>query len=110
MEGIGHHWKAILNLGYYRDWADVMEEDSIPEVLTNYEGDLAVLCRQHRVIYVAAFGTVTTAFLREESGLDLHVAFGTYLPLSKIPDGFSSLKLELESLFNQPVDLITKAF
>ena len=81
----------------------------IPEILTQHEGDLAALCRRHHVSFFAVFGSATTARFREDSDLDFLVTFETNLSASQIANAFFDLKLELEALFNRPVDLITKA-
>ncbi|HCW90445.1 MAG TPA: hypothetical protein DHU56_10410 [Marinobacter sp.] len=64
---------------------------------------------RHHVSYLAVFGSATTARFRQDSDLDFLVSFEADLSASQIADAFFDLKLELEALFNRPVDLITKA-
>jgi predicted nucleotidyltransferase len=86
-----------------------MPDTFIPDILKEHLGELKELCRRHHVSHLAVFGSATTDRFREESDLDFLVSFEPDLSARQTAAVFFELKLNLEALFNRPVDLITQA-
>ena len=82
---------------------------SLPEIFQEHKSALTELCKRHHVSFLAVFGSAATGRFREDSDLDFLVAFESDLSAREIAAAFFDLKLDLEDLFNRPVDLVTEA-
>ena len=67
--------------------------------------EINTLCTLNKVESLYAFGSVTKDQLRADSDIDLVVAIDDQNPLS-YSDKYFNLKVQLERLFNRPIDLL----
>ena len=72
-----------------------------------YRDDITILCQQHGVVRLYAFGSITSdAFDERKSDVDLLVELPNELSPEKQGDTYFKFLFELETLLNRPVDLI----
>lgn len=67
---------------------------------------LKVICKEHHVKELYAFGSVCTTNFNDNSDIDLLVSFYS-LDFGDYADNYFSFIEKLEALFNRKVDLIT---
>ena len=81
----------------------------IHEIITGNIRAIEQLCRQHSVRELCAFGSVITDhFDPQHSDVDIMADF--YSPEAPgIADRFMALAIGLETIFQRPVDLVTKS-
>ena len=70
-----------------------------------YQNKLSILCRQHHVKKLYAFGSVLTKRFDNNSDVDLIVSFND-IPVEDYADNYFELKFSLQDIFNRPVDLL----
>ena len=73
--------------------------------LSQYNAQIADLCRRYSVERLFAFGSVLTDRFNDESDVDLIVDIADESPL-EYADNYFNLKLGLSDLFGRPVDLL----
>jgi len=73
--------------------------------LDRYRNNLSILCRQHNVKTLHAFGSVLTERFDNDSDVDMIVDFKR-MPLKVYSDNYYNLKFSLEDMFNRSVDLL----
>lgn len=73
--------------------------------LSQYNAQIADLCRRYSVERLFAFGSVLTDRLNDESDVDLIVDIADGSPL-EYADNYFNLKFGLSNLFGRPVDLL----
>jgi|AntRauTorcE11897_2_1112592.scaffolds.fasta_scaffold61552_2 predicted nucleotidyltransferase len=86
-----------------------MADTSIPDILMQQKSDIDALCKKYHVSYLAVFGSATTERFQDDSDLDFLVSFENGLTARQLATAFFGLKLDLEGLFDRPVDLVTRA-
>jgi hypothetical protein len=75
--------------------------------LQPYTDKIKVLCQQHKVVRLYAFGSVTSdEFDARRSDVDLLVKLSDELPPDRKGETYFTLLFELEKLFHRPVDLV----
>ena len=80
----------------------------IPDIAEK-NGELAEICRRHRVARLDLFGSAATHRYRsEDSDLDFLVEFQP-IPFGYYVDAYFGLLEALEELFGRPVDLVTSS-
>jgi predicted nucleotidyltransferase len=70
-----------------------------------YQNQLSILCKQHHVKKLYAFGSVLTKRFDNNSDVDLIVSFND-IPVEDYADNYFELKFSLQDIFNRPVDLL----
>lgn len=73
--------------------------------LSQYNAQIADLCRRYSVERLLAFGSVLTDRFNDESDVDLIVDIADESPL-EYADNYFNLKFGLSDLFGRPVDLL----
>ena len=73
--------------------------------LSQYDTQIADLCRRYSVERLFAFGSVLTDRFNDESDVDLIVDIADESPL-EYADNYFNLKFGLSNLFGRPVDLL----
>ena len=73
--------------------------------LSQYNAQIADLCRRYSVERLFAFGSVLTDRFNDESDVDLIVDIADESPL-EYADNYFNLKFGLSDLFGRPVDLL----
>ena len=73
--------------------------------LSQYNAQIADLCRRYSVERLFAFGSVLTDRFNDESDVDLIVDIADESPLG-YADNYFNLKFGLSDLFGRPVDLL----
>ncbi len=73
--------------------------------LSQYNAQIADLCRRYSVERLFAFGSVLTDRFNDESDVDLIVDISDESPL-EYADNYFNLKFGLSDLFGRPVDLL----
>ena len=73
--------------------------------LSQYDTQIADLCRRYSVERLFAFGSVLTDRFNDESDVDLIVDIADESPL-EYADNYFNLKFGLSDLFGRPVDLL----
>ena len=73
--------------------------------LSQYNAQIADLCRRYSVERLFAFGSVLTDRFNDESDVDLIVDIADESPL-EYADNYFNLKFGLSDLFSRPVDLL----
>jgi uncharacterized protein len=68
---------------------------------------IKILCENHNVKELYAFGSISTDYFTEKSDVDLLVSFNT-MGFSEYADNYFIFAENLEKLFNRHVDLITE--
>ena len=72
---------------------------------SQYNAQIADLCRRYSVERLFAFGSVLTDRFNDESDVDLIVDIADESPL-EYADNYFNLKFGLSDLFGRPVDLL----
>ena len=72
---------------------------------SQYNAQIADLCRRYSVERLFAFGSVLTDRFNDESDVDLTVDIADESPL-EYADNYFNLKFGLSDLFGRPVDLL----
>ena len=75
------------------------------DFLTQYNTQIAELCRKYNVRRLYAFGSVLTDRFNAESDIELEVEIADENPL-EYADNYFNLKFSLLDLFKRPVDLL----
>jgi len=75
------------------------------EHLRRYTTDITNLCKQYSVKTLYAFGSVLTDRFKEDSDIDLIVAFND-IPVEDYADNYFDFKFSLQDIFNRQVDLL----
>lgn len=73
--------------------------------IENYTTTLKILCQQHKVKSLYAFGSVLTNGFNEKSDIDLVVDIDSSDPF-EYADNYFNLKFALQDLFKRPIDLL----
>jgi predicted nucleotidyltransferase len=73
--------------------------------IDQYKTRIVILCKQNKVKYLFAFGSVLTADFNENSDVDFIVDIDAEDPVD-YADHYFALKFSLEELFKRPVDLL----
>ena len=73
--------------------------------LSQYNAQIADLCRRYSVERLFAFGSVLTDRFNDESDVDLIVDIADESPL-EYADNYFNLQFGLSDLFGRPVDLL----
>ncbi len=74
-------------------------------VLEQYNNQIFILCKQHKVRELYAFGSVLTDNFNSSSDIDLLIQFAN-VDLMNYFDNYMDLKEAFEVLFGRPVDLV----
>jgi hypothetical protein len=69
--------------------------------------ELKLLCEEHRVKILYAFGSVCTDYFKEGSDIDFLISFDN-VPLDDYADNYFELYYKLRDLFNREIDLVTE--
>ena len=75
------------------------------QYLHQYTADIMILCKQHHVKTLYAFGSALTDRFNNDSDVDLIVAFNE-IPVEDYADNYFDFKFSLQDIFNRPVDLL----
>jgi hypothetical protein len=67
---------------------------------------IAEFCRRHHVVEFSLFGSVLREDFQSDSDVDVLVTFSTDAQVSLFD--LVDMKIELEGLFNRPVDVVEK--
>jgi uncharacterized protein len=78
----------------------------LDELLKQYAAEFLLLCKTHQVKYLYAFGSSITDHDTPDSDIDLVVEIDEPDPLNR-GDLLLSFWMEMESLFEKKVDLLT---
>lgn len=85
-----------------------MSSRTLPPMIQARQADVALLCRRTRARRLGLFGSAARgSFEPGRSDLDFLVTFDD-LPPADYADAYFALKEGLETLFGQPVDLVTE--
>ena len=76
------------------------------KILTERINELKRLCELYRVRTMYAFGSVCTDNFKEDSDIDLLIAFDD-LSFDQYTDNYFELHYKLQDLFNRQIDLLT---
>ena len=74
-------------------------------IITNYINEISEICRKYEVSKLSIFGSVLTDDFGSRSDIDFLVTFANRNIKGSF-DRYFSLKEELESLLDRPVDLV----
>jgi predicted nucleotidyltransferase len=77
-----------------------------PSILEQRKLEIAAICRRHKVVELALFGSAAKGDLRSDSDLDFLVEFAPGTPIGLLE--FGELQAELEASLHRRVDLISK--
>lgn len=75
-------------------------EDNLNEIIS--------LCKTHRVISIALFGSAAKEVMHENSDIDFLVQFSEDIEVLDYADNYFSFLEELEKLMGRKIDLISK--
>ncbi len=75
-------------------------EDKLNEIIT--------LCKEHKVISFALFGSAATESMNDESDVDFLVQFSEEIDVLDYADNYFSLLEKLERLIGKKIDLVSK--
>jgi len=73
--------------------------------LSAYKNEINVLCANHKVKSLYAFGSVLTPNFNTNSDIDLIVDFKE-IDVKDYADNYFDFKFSLQDIFNRPVDLL----
>ena len=73
--------------------------------LDSYIDEINMLCENHKVRQLFAFGSVLNAEFTKDSDVDLVVDFNTLDPI-EYAENYFGLKFALEDLLNRQIDLL----
>ena len=73
--------------------------------LDNYINDINILCQNHKVRVLYAFGSVLTDNFRPDSDVDFLVDIISDDPI-EYAENYFELKFKLQELINKPIDLL----
>lgn len=74
-------------------------------VLDNYKKDIRLLCSNHKVKELYAFGSVLSDKFNRDSDIDLLVSFQP-IDISLYADNYFDFKFSLQNILKRPVDLL----
>ena len=77
------------------------------ELISQYQNQIRILCRKHRVSELFVFGSVLRDSFNEESDIDFVVDFSD-VSLEDYADNYFDLKFSLERIFERDVDLLER--
>ena len=75
------------------------------QLLSQYSTEIVILCKQHNVKTLYAFGSILNNSFDSNSDVDLVVAFND-IPIEDYADNYYDFKFSLQDIFNRPVDLL----
>ena len=75
------------------------------DLISQYQNQIRILCRKHRVSELFVFGSVLGDSFNEESDIDFVVDFSD-VSLEDYADNYFDLKFSLERIFKRDVDLL----
>ena len=70
--------------------------------------EIRTLCRSHKVISIAVFGSAARDMMNEESDVDVLVEFSPDLKLLDYADNYFSFRENLEEILGRKVDILNK--
>lgn len=73
--------------------------------LKSHISEISQLCKQHKVNYLYAFGSVLTENFNENSDIDLIVDF-QQIPIENYADNYFDFKFSLQDILKRPIDLL----
>jgi predicted nucleotidyltransferase len=71
---------------------------------------VAVLCKEHQVEKLYAFGSVCTDKFNDESDVDFVYRFSNNISLEAYADNFFDFLFKLQALFKREVDLVSEEY
>jgi predicted nucleotidyltransferase len=75
------------------------------DLITQYQNEIQMLCRKHRVSELFVFGSVLGGSFNEGSDIDFIVDFSD-VSLEDYADNYFDLKFSLERILKRDVDLL----